>query len=186
MKLRGLSALAPIFAIACLAMTPACDSSEADDSASTGSGTSGGEGPACEDEWVENKMVDPATDITTHWGSPCDSDADCAHLGENAECFTDVLGVYELPGGACTVRCELPDSGTTVVLDDPTCDPNGGIACMGAKGIFSACLPPCTEDSQCGREGYGCIRMPTISAEGDATFCLMNPDACCLDPSMCT
>jgi hypothetical protein len=125
-------------------------------------------------------------DTQTSWGTPCTTDADCAHLGEMGECFENVLGVYELPGGACTVRCELPDSGTTVVEDDPQCDPNGGIACMGAKGIFSACLPPCTDDSQCGREGYGCIRMPTISAEGDAKFCLMNPDACCLDPTMCT
>ncbi len=188
MKLRGFSALASVFALAALGFTPACDDSSADDTTSSGSGSEGddGSGLACEDEWIEDKMVDPAMDIQDVWGTPCESDADCAQLGENGECFTDVLGVYSLPGGACSIRCTLPDAGTTVVEDAEECDPNGGIACMGAKDIFSACLPPCTSDSQCSREGYGCIRMPTISAEGDASFCLMNPNACCLDPSMCT
>ena len=72
------------------------------------------------------------------------------------------------------------------MLDDLTCDPNGGIACVGAMGLFTACANPCSEDSECSREGYACIAMPVISSPGDQTFCLMNEAECCLDPTMCT
>lgn len=179
MNLRRLLSLAPAFGLSLLIGAGACDSKPAGDAGTTG------EGPACEDEWVEKPDLETTEDISTHWGSACSTDADCAHI-EDGECFLDTIDVYEIPGGVCSKRCDLPDSGTTVVLDDLNCDPDGGVACMGAKGVFSACLPPCTSNSQCGRAGFGCIRMPVISAAGDASFCLMNPDACCLDPSMCT
>jgi hypothetical protein len=186
MKLRSLSCIAPLLGLALLVATPACgDSSSEDTSGSSGSGETGS-GLACADEWVEKPDLMSSEDKTAHWGTACTSDSDCAHLGEGAVCFPDALGVFELPGGACSKYCDLPDTATTVVPDDPQCDPDGGVACMGAKDIFSACLPTCESDSECGREGYACINMPVISAPTDPTFCLMNPDACCLDPTMCT
>jgi len=179
MKSLHLSVLAPVLGLLLSIGTSACD-----DSSSASDETGGG--PVCGEQWVEKPDLDTATDVMTEWGSPCETAADCSHLGADAECFLETIGVFELPGGVCSKRCTLPDSGTTVVLDADECDPAGGVACVGAKDIFSACMPPCSSDSECGREAYGCIRMPVISAPSDSTFCLMDPDACCLDPTMCT
>lgn len=111
------------------------------------------------------------------WGAPCQVDADCVPLlGEGAVCDSMAV-VYELPGKYCTKPCQLPDTMTTVVHDDPTCDPNGGVHCVGQLNIFERCIPACTEDAQCNREGYLCRQMPSISAPQDPTFCLM-PDCC--------
>lgn len=177
--------------VACFALSGCGDdgSADAEGTADTtaGEGEAGETGAnACEQEW-KTKDNASAPDTMTKFGTPCTTDADCSHLGENGECMEDVLGIYELPGGFCSIRCNLPSSDVTFVNDDPQCDPAGGVTCVGAMGLFSACIEPCTEDSNCSREGYGCIRMPTISIPDDPTFCLMNPDECCLQTDeICT
>lgn len=149
-----------------------------DDTAGDTAGDTGGM-LACGDEWAEKDGMTES--IMDDWGLPCMSDADCtAALGDTAVCVTDILGVYELPGGYCSkLDCELPDNLTTFVLDAEDCDPNGGIACIGVAGTYTVCAEPCDNSSQCGREGYGCRIMPNIASEGDPTFCLMDPEACC-------
>lgn len=111
------------------------------------------------------------------WGAPCSVDSECvALLGEGAVC--DFLAVtFELPGGYCTKPCELPDRDTTFVADDPACDPNGGVNCIGQLPLYQRCAMPCTDDAQCDREGYYCRRMPSLGAEGDPSYCLM-PNCC--------
>jgi hypothetical protein len=66
---------------------------------------------------------------------------------------------------------------TTVIADDPQCDPNGGVACVGQRPAYQRCARVCTDDQQCNRQGYVCRQMPSISVEGDPEFCLM-PDCC--------
>jgi len=178
--------------VACFAPIGCGDDGDANDTdaSTSGSGEAGEAGEtgadACAEEFVTKDNAD-APDTMTRFGTPCLTDADCSHLGETGECFEDVLGIYELPGGFCSIRCDLPDTSTTFVNDDPQCDAEGGVTCVGAKGLFSACIQPCTEDSNCSREGYGCVRMPTISIEGDPLFCLMNQDECCLQTQdVCT
>ncbi len=115
------------------------------------------------------------------WGAACETNDDCvALLGDGAECLHAAV-VFELPGGYCSKPCVLPDGDTRVVLDDPTCDPNGGIACVGSNIAFQYCAPLCTDDAQCNRDGYICRQMPIISFPEDPTLCLM-PD-CCGEPS---
>ena len=146
----------------------------------TTDGTDTSAGAACYDDREAMKPA-PSMSIQETWGAPCMTDGDCVTLlGDGAVCdFTAVI--YELPGGFCTKPCVVGDdpNNTTMSfeLDDPECDPAGGIACVGANGIYSRCAPPCTDDSQCTREGYFCRTMPQISAETDPTFCLM--DDCC-------
>ena len=144
-----------------------------------------GDGDACASDFVDKPNAS-ATDVMTDFGAACSADADCSDLGDGAKCQQDVLGVFELPGGFCTKSCELPDTDTTFLNDATDCDAGGGVSCVGAAGLFTACARPCTEDSECSREGYGCIRMPVISGPDDETFCLMNEATCCLDPDMCT
>jgi hypothetical protein len=142
-------------------------------------------GDAAEDGicWEAMQAAKPAitTSIMDTWGAPCDSNDQCvALLGEGAIC-DDQAVIFELPGGFCTKPCTVgddpQDTDITFELDDLDCDPNGGIACVGANGIYSRCAPPCTGDEQCGREGYFCRQMPQIAAGADPTFCLM--DECC-------
>lgn len=122
--------------------------------------------------------TDGASDpLMQTWGAPCSTDADCvALIGEGAECM-DMAVIYELPGGFCSKPCSLPDTSTTFVNDDPACDPNGGVTCVGQRPLFEYCALPCTDDAQCNRDGYYCRTMPAISNPGDPTFCLM-PDCC--------
>jgi hypothetical protein len=124
-------------------------------------------------------MGDENQSVQTTWGAPCEDNDDCvALLGEGALCF-DMAVVFELPGGVCTKPCNLPDTQTTVVRDDPECDPQGGVHCLGAMDIMELCSPECTSHEQCGRDGYLCRQMPEIAQPSDPMFCLM-PD-CCLD-----
>jgi hypothetical protein len=139
---------------------------------------------ACGEEYVEKDDTTPS--IMETWGAACMVDADCeAGLGAGAKCVTNILGVFDLPMGYCSRECEVGSTDVTFVLDSPDCDPNGGVACVGIDGQFTACALPCTNDSECGREGYACQIMPLIGAEGDQTFCLMNPTACCTTPGTC-
>ena len=128
---------------------------------------------------VVGETTDGATMPTQDmWGAPCNVDADCVPLiGEGAECVKQAV-IYEMPGGYCSKPCTLPDADTRFVLDAEDCDPEGGVACIGQKGIFERCAVVCSDDMQC-RDGFQCRVMPMIGAEGDATTCLM-PD-CCLD-----
>ena len=161
-------------------VAPACDNGEGEEGNSTtmGSGTTGGSSQPCGSEWAEKDGTTPS--IMDEWGAPCMADSDCMPiLGEGAVCINNILGVYDLPGGFCTKYCELPDSGTSFVLDAPDCDANGGVACVGAKDIFTACIIPCDTSDQCGREGYGCRTMPTLASDGDPSFCLMSTEDCC-------
>ncbi len=162
-------------------------SSTSADSSESSEGESGDTGPsACEMDFV-TKDNPSAEDAMTDFGTPCSTDADCSALGTGATCYTDVLGVFELPGGYCSKPCALPDTNTTFINDAEDCDPNGGVSCVGAAGVFTACARPCSEDSNCSREGYGCVRMPVISGPDDQTFCLMNEAECCLlDDDACS
>lgn len=113
------------------------------------------------------------------WGAACNTDADCVALvGEGGVCLVQAV-VFELPYGYCAKPCELPDMATRVVMDDPMCDPAGGVACTGQKDIFEYCGILCSDDAQCDRDGYICRQMPMIAQPEDPTLCLM-PD-CCLD-----
>lgn len=126
---------------------------------------------------VGKAMGTPAAPLMNAWGAACEVDADCeALLGAGAVC--DPMSViYELPGNYCTKPCQLPDTSTTVVLDDPACDPAGGVHCVGQAPLYQRCVPACTEDAQCNRHGYLCRTMPSISQPQDPSFCLM-PDCC--------
>lgn len=175
-----------------LTLTACGTDSGSDDSTTSADATTTGEagetgdsgGNACSMDFVEKPNGD-AADLMVDFGAPCTTAADCSALGADAVCYTDVLGVYELPGGYCTKVCALPDTDTTFLNDAEDCMAGGGVSCVGAAGIFTACARPCSEDSECSREGYGCVNMPVISSPGDQTFCLMNKDECCIDESMC-
>jgi hypothetical protein len=144
-----------------------------------GDGDGDGDGGTCGSEWAEKDGMTPS--IMEIWGAPCTSDADCVPtLGANGVCLTNILGAYQFPGGYCTKYCDLPDTSTTFVHDAPGCDPDGGVTCTGAKDFFSVCMLPCTDSSECGREGYGCRGIPTLASADDPTFCLMDPSDCCL------
>jgi hypothetical protein len=144
-----------------------------------------GTDPVCGEEFVEKEPGTP--DIMTTWGHACMADADCeaAGLAAPAKCISNILGVYDLPMGYCTRDCEVGSTEVSFRLDALECDPNGGVACVGVDGMFTACAPECTSDSQCGREGYACQIMPNIGAENDPKFCLMNASACCATPGAC-
>ncbi|HWB81982.1 MAG TPA: hypothetical protein VG755_43770 [Nannocystaceae bacterium] len=131
----------------------------------------------------EQDTTDGATTpLQGTWGAACSVDADCvALLGDGAVCL-DAAVIYELPGGYCSKPCMLPDLDTRVVMDDPACDPNGGIACVGSMAAFQYCAPLCTDDAQCDRDGYICRQMPLISLPEDPSLCLM-PDCCGLPES---
>lgn len=137
----------------------------------------------CGDEWAEKDGS--GTSIMDEWGAPCMADAECvAILGDGASCVTNILGVYDLPGGYCSkLNCQLPDNTTSFVLDAEDCSADGGIACVGVQGIYTVCAMPCDSHNQCQREGYGCRIMPNIGADGDPTFCLMDAVSCCTTES---
>ncbi len=172
--------------VTALLLLPGCDGG-GDGGSSGESGTAGsGGGGSCYDAREAEK---PAVTMSVQdtWGSACKTNADCvAVLGEGAVCDFSAV-VYELPGGYCTKPCTIGDdpnnSNLTFELDDPECDPNGGVHCIGANGFYTRCAVPCSDDSQCGREGYFCRTMPQIGAETDPKVCLM--DDCCTDNS-CT
>jgi hypothetical protein len=177
MKRFAVLSLIPALCLLTLACTPADDGDDevADDETT---------GPACGEEFVE-KDTATAT-IMTDWGAPCMADADCEPgLGAGAKCITEILGVYTLPEGYCTRDCVVGGTDVSFLRDSPDCDVDGGVACVGIDGMFTACAPECTSDSQCQREGYACTIMPNIGAEGDPKFCLMNAPACCATPGAC-
>jgi hypothetical protein len=174
-----LSRLVMCLALGTGALFAGCDSG--------GSSEDTGEGGECTDPFPDATKDPDVESLQTFWGTACTSDQDCIDsMGfDNAFCVGSILGVYELPDGYCSRHCTLPDDQTPYVHDDPACDENGGISCVGVMGFFEACAPQCDSDSQCGREAYACQIMPLIASEGDPTYCLMHPDACCLDPAQC-
>jgi hypothetical protein len=170
-----------------IGLVPGCPGSDDDDtsstnptqvddtgSADTATGDSAG---ACYED-IPGETTDGASDpLMETWGAPCTTDAECvALIGEGAEC-QDMAVIYELPGGFCTKPCSLPDTSTTFVNDDPACDPDGGVTCVGQKPIYEYCAVICSDDAQCNRDGFFCRQMPVISGPDDPTFCLM--DDCC-------
>jgi hypothetical protein len=161
-----LAALTSCLLLSCFVV--ACDNGE--DADTNGEEETTGPAPEpCGTEWAEKDGTTPS--IMDVWGAPCTTDADCMPtLGADGVCVQNILGVYDLPGGFCSKYCELPDSATSFIHDAPDCDPAGGVTCVGAKDLFSACIIPCTASDQCGREGYGCRTMPTLASEGDPTF----------------
>jgi hypothetical protein len=169
-----LAALTSCLLLSCFVF--ACDKSEDE---SNDEETTGPLPEPCGTEWAEKEGT--ADSIMEVWGAPCTENVDCMPtLGADGVCVENILSVYDLPGGFCTkVECELPDSATSFVHDAVDCDPAGGVTCVGAKDLFSACIIPCSDSNQCGREGYGCRAMPQLASEGDPTFCLMNPVDCC-------
>lgn len=169
------------FGLGLICSVSACDSggSDADEEGGDETGEPTNE---CGTEWAEKDGV--TASIMDAWGAPCMVDDDCVPLlGDGAVCVQNILGVYSLPGGYCSRECSLADTSVSFELDSADCDPNGGIACVGVEGAFTACAPPCDSHDQCGREGYGCRLMPNIAAEGDPNFCLMNAADCCTTDS---
>ena len=174
-------ALHACLALGLLWLVPACDGGGGDDEAADSSGDASG-GQPCGTEWADKSGE--AEDIMGEYGAPCLQDSDCTPiLGDDGVCVTNILGVYDLPGGFCSKYCELPDAGTSFEHNNVMCDPNGGVTCVGANGLFTACILECETSDQCGREGYGCRTMPTLAAEGDPKFCLMSPTDCCTTDS---
>jgi hypothetical protein len=111
------------------------------------------------------------------WGAACQDDVDCvALLGPGAVCMREAI-VFELPYGYCSKPCTLPDPETTLVRNAADCDPEGGVMCVGLQGFFERCVPECTGNEVCGREGYFCRPMPYVAGEGDPEVCLV--DDCC-------
>lgn len=163
------------FGFGLLCSVSACDSGD--------DGDTGVDKNECGTAWGGAK--DPAVpSIMEDFGAPCMTDADCEPvLGANGVCVTDILGVYSLPGGFCSLDCDLPDTQTSFENDSMQCDPNGGVTCVGAQGLYTSCIRECTSDLECGREGYACRTMPTLAKEGDPKFCLMNTVDCCLTDS---
>jgi hypothetical protein len=174
--MQRLSVLALGLTLGLGASVVACDSGEEEDT---------GPSRMCGEEWPDVEKDPNVESIMDDWGLPCMSDADCVDaIGPDAACVTNILGVYDLPGGYCSkLSCELPNSQTTFVLDAADCSADGGIACVGVAGVYTVCAEPCTSDSECGRVGYACTVMPNIGAEGDPTFCLMNAADCCTTDS---
>jgi len=165
----------------------ACDSAKTDDGAAEAGDGDGDGGLACGEEWATKDPTSGTPDIQAAWGSACASDQECVdRLGfDNAICVQNILGVFDLPGGYCSRPCVLPDFETTNVPNDAQCDPAGGVSCIGLKDNFEACAIPCNTSDQCGREGYGCARMPIISSDADPSYCLMDAGACCQAPETC-
>jgi hypothetical protein len=167
------------FGLGLLCSVSACDTGGSD---AEGEGETGSEKNECGTEWAEKDGTTPS--LMDAYGAACTTNADCEPLlGAGAVCIQNILGVYDLPGGYCTRECSLPNTSVTFELDSADCDPNGGITCVGVEGNFTACAPECASHDQCGREGYGCRLMPSIGAEGDPTFCLMNATDCCTTDS---
>lgn len=168
-------ALCSCLALGLLWLAPGCDGGD-DNEDTAADGDSGGQ--PCGTEWADKSGE--ADDLMVEYGAPCMQDSDCTPLlGEDGVCVTNILEVYDLPGGFCTKYCDLPDAGTSFEHDNEQCSPDGGVTCVGANGLFTACILECETSDQCGREGYGCRTMPTLAAEGDPKFCLMNPTDCC-------
>ena len=145
---------------------------------------SSGENQACYLDEPQFASHDDSDSVQKTWGAPCTSDAECqALIGDPDAICDDTAVIFELPGGYCTKPCSLPDSQTGAVADDPACDPNGGVHCLGALGFFERCAIACTSDEQCHREGYGCRQMPMIAQPDDPKFCLMSDccQECCQD-----
>jgi hypothetical protein len=164
------------FGFGLLCSVTACDSGD------DGNGDEGPQKNECGTEWAEKDDTTPS--IMDDFGAPCSSDADCVGpLGAGSVCVTEILGVYDLPGGFCSRPCTLPNTSTSFEHDSAQCDPDGGVTCVGAQGLFTSCIRECTSDSQCGREGYGCRLMPTLASTGDPKFCLMNTVDCCTTDS---
>ncbi len=116
-----------------------------------------------------------AASLMSKYGAPCETDADCiAVLGDGGKCLTDILGVYTLPGGYCSTDCDMPDQQQTYIPMAADC--KLGADCVGLMGFFEGCSFPCTDDSQCPRDGYECRTMPEISNAGDPTYCLMTEE----------
>lgn len=126
---------------------------------------------------IEEDTTDGSTEnLQVTWGAPCTEDAECIELlGEGGVCLLEAV-LYELPLGYCSKTCTL-EGGTMYSIDDPQCDPNGGVDCIGQAPLFMVCAPQCTDDAQCFRSGYTCRNFPLIANEGDPTYCLM-PDCC--------
>ena len=171
------------FGLGLVCSVSACETGGSDaEAGGTDDETGGPQKNECGTEWAEKDGTTPS--IMDAWGAPCSVDADCEPLlGADAKCIQNILNVYDLPGGYCTRECHLADTSVSFELDSPDCDPNGGVACVGVEGAFTACALPCDSHDQCGREGFGCRLMPSIASEGDPTFCLMNATDCCTTDS---
>jgi hypothetical protein len=111
------------------------------------------------------------------FGTPCMEDGDCTQLlGAEGKCLKDILGFYTLPGGYCSILCDLAPM-QAYVKDDPKCAGGGpGSYCIGADGYFEGCVTECADNSQCPREGYECRIMPQLAKDGDPKFCLMTDE----------
>jgi hypothetical protein len=112
-------------------------------------------------------------DVPAGWegfGTPCVDDADCnGYPGGDAFpriCLTDVLGMFNAPGGFCTACCNVP------AVDG--CADN--IDCVGVADAYTICLAHCDSNEDCRTdEGWECRGIYYIPDQFPGTFCL--PDA---------
>jgi len=132
-------------------------------------------GPDTDPTATTTATTGPDAGLMGQYGHACSTDADCiAVLGAGGKCLKDILMVYNLPGGYCSTDCDLPDQQQTYIPMATDC--KLGADCVGLMGFFEGCAFPCTDSSQCPRDGYECRVMPEISNQGDPTYCLMTED----------
>jgi len=175
---------APLLAFLALLAPLALPACSGDDSSS---GTSTGDASSSTTEAVDpncgsgKPIAGAGENKMATWGAPCTTDAECVTLlGDGALCYAAIANVYKAPAGYCSKPCSLPD-GVQYSESDPQC--GDGVTCLGVNGIFTACVPPCTDDAQCQRDGYSCTLLPQIGSPGDPEFCLMM-DTCMVMTTM--
>jgi hypothetical protein len=167
-----------------LAACPSDDDETGGNATTNDAATSPADGMATVDDGMTADDTNGTPSQT--WGAPCMTDDECVTLlGAGGMCLMQAV-VYELPGGYCSKVCTLTDNMTRVVPDAADCSPDGGVDCIGQSAVnFQQCAVPCTDDSDCTRDGYICRLMPLIGQDGDPKYCLMQD--CCdeLDCSDC-
>ena len=113
-------------------------------------------------------------DLPPGWegfGAACLDDEDCqGYPGSDTfprRCLTDVMMMFNAPGGFCTACCNAPAING--------CADN--IDCVGALNAFTICVAHCDSSSDCRQdEGWECRGMYYIPADFPGTFCLPDED----------
>lgn len=148
-------------------------------------GTGTGGALVCGDDWVDKPLANEVPgDFDGELAKPCEIDADCVALREDAVCVKEFAGgVFGVPGGICTAPCTLP-SDANYVLDSPECaglsSDGSPVDCIGVPGVESWCWTSCESSNECNREGFGCTNLPLIGLPSDPQYCIFEADACCL------
>jgi hypothetical protein len=119
-------------------------------------------------------------DVPAGWegfGAPCVDDADCNNYpGSEAfprRCLTDVMELFNAPGGFCTACCNVPAA-------DGCAD---NIDCVGADLAFTICLAHCDSNEDCRTdEGWECRPIYLVEETFPGNFCLPDEEHKDLEP----